>query len=142
MDTVIPAGPHTRFLRGLERSGGGVAVHVGDQALTYERLHELALLWGGALAETGARTVGVLAGKGVTAYAGILAGLYAGATIVPLRPDFPAARTARMVEAAGIDVIVADERGRAVAPAGVPVLGEPRASQALSAPLAPASETA
>ncbi|MEV6646531.1 AMP-binding protein [Amycolatopsis sp. NPDC051371] len=142
MDTGLTGGPHTRFLRGLERSGGGVAVHVGDQALTYERLHELALLWGGALAEAGARTVGVLAGKGVTAYAGILAGLYAGATIVPLRPDFPAARTAQMVEAAGIDVIVADERGRAVAPEGVPVLGEPRASQALSAPLAPTSDTA
>jgi amino acid adenylation domain-containing protein len=142
METSLTGGPQARFLRGLERSSGGVAVHVGDQALTYERLHELALLWGGALAESGARTVGVLAGKGVTAYAGILAGLYAGATIVPLRPDFPAARTAQMVEAAGIDVIVADERGRAVAPEGVPVLGEPRASQALSAPLAPASETA
>jgi amino acid adenylation domain-containing protein len=142
MDTTLTGGPQARFLRGLERSGGGVAVHVGDQALTYERLHELALLWGGALAETDARTVGVLAGKGVTAYAGILAGLYAGATIVPLRPDFPAARTAQMVEAAGIDVIVADERGRAVAPEGVPVLDEPRASQALSAPLAPVSETA
>jgi amino acid adenylation domain-containing protein len=142
MDTVLTGGLHTRFLRGLELSGGGVAVHVGDQALTYDRLHELALLWGGALAEAGIRTVGVLAGKGVTAYAGILAGLYAGATIVPLRPDFPAARTAQMVEAAGIDMIVADERGLTVAPEGVPVLGEPRSSQALSAPLAPASDTA
>ncbi|MEV7038856.1 AMP-binding protein [Amycolatopsis sp. NPDC051061] len=148
MDTSLTGGPQARFLRGLERSGGGVAVDVGDQALTYERLHELALLWGGALAEAGARTVGVLAGKGVTAYAGILAGLYAGATIVPLRPDFPAARTAQMVEAAGIDVIVADERGLIVAPDGVPVLApecgdRPRASQALSAPVStPASDTA
>jgi amino acid adenylation domain-containing protein len=142
MDTGFTGGLHTRFLRGLELSGGGVAVEVGDQALTYDRLHELALLWGGALTEAGARTVGVLAGKGVTAYAGILAGLYAGATIVPLRPDFPAARTAQMVEAAGIDMIVADERGLTVAPEGVPVLGEPRASQALSAPLAPSSDTA
>ncbi len=142
MDTGLTSGLHTRFLRGLERSGGGVAVHVGDQALSYERLHELALLWGGALAEAGARTVGVLAGKGVTAYAGILAGLYAGATVVPLRPDFPAARTAQMVAAAGVDVLVADERGRAVAPSGVPVLGSPPVSQALSAPLAPSSDTA
>lgn len=144
MDTGLTGGPHTRFLRGLERSGGGVAVHVGDQALTYERLHELALRWGGALAEAGARTVGVLAGKGVTAYAGILAGLYAGATIVPLRPDFPAARTAQMVEAAGVDIIVADERGLTVAPDGVPVLrvDRLRASQALGEPLAPSSDTA
>ncbi|SEF36353.1 amino acid adenylation domain-containing protein [Amycolatopsis pretoriensis] len=142
MDTGLTSGLHTRFLRGLERSGGGVAVHVGDEVLTYERLNDLALLWGGALAEAGARTVGVLAGKGVTAYAGILAGLYAGATIVPLRPDFPAARTAQMVSAAGIDVLVADERGRAVAPEGVPVLGSTAASQALTAPLAPSSDTA
>ncbi|VVJ19499.1 Modular polyketide synthase [Amycolatopsis camponoti] len=133
MDTVLTGGPHTRFLRGLELSGGGVAVHVGDQALTYEQLHELALRWGGALAERGARTVGVLAGKGVTAYAGVLAALYAGATVVPLRPDFPAARTAQMVEAAGIDVIITDGQ----APAGVPVLDQ-RAGRALSAPLAPA----
>ncbi|MFJ7218813.1 AMP-binding protein [Amycolatopsis sp. NPDC098790] len=142
MDTVATSGLHTRFLRGLERSGGGVAVHVGDQALSYERLNDLALLWGGALAEAGARTVGVLAGRGVTAYAGILAGLYAGATVVPLRPDFPAARTAQMVSAAGVDVLIADERGRAVAPPGVPVLSDPRSSQALSAPLAPTSDTA
>jgi amino acid adenylation domain-containing protein len=116
MDTSFTGGLHSRFLRGLERSDGGVAVHVGEQAVTYDRLHELALLWGGALAESGARTVGVLAGKGVTAYAGILAGLYAGATVVPLRPDFPAARTAQMIEAAGVDAVVADARGLTLLP--------------------------
>lgn len=146
MDTGFTSGLHSRFLRGLELSGGGVAVHVGDQALTYPQLNELALLWGGALAQAGARTVGVLAGKGITAYAGILAGLYAGATVVPLRPDFPAARTGQMVEAAGVDAIVADARGLALLPEvlggrqltvlapecdGQPV---PRASQALVAP--------
>ena len=123
MDTGFTSGLHSRFLRGLELSGGGVAVHVGEQALTYPQLNDLALLWGGALAQAGARTVGVLAGKGVTAYAGILAGLYAGATVVPLRPDFPAARTGQMVEAAGVDAIVADARGLALLPE---VLGERR----------------
>jgi amino acid adenylation domain-containing protein len=156
MDTGLTGGLHTRFLRGLELSGGGVAVHVGEESLTYSRLHELALLWGGALADAGARTVGVLAGKGVTAYAGILAGLYAGATIVPLRPDFPAARIGQMVEAAGVDAIVADARGLALLPEVLggrqltvlaPECGDassprPRASQALVAPLAPSSEVA
>jgi len=123
MDTGFTSGLHSRFLRGLELSGGGVAVHVGEQALTYPQLNDLALLWGGALAQAGARTVGVLAGKGVTAYAGILAGLYAGATVVPLRPDFPAARTGQMIEAAGVDAIVADARGLALLPE---VLGERR----------------
>lgn len=144
MDTGFTSGLHSRFLRGLELSGGGVAVHVGERALTYPQLNDLALLWGGALAQAGARTVGVLAGKGITAYAGILAGLYAGATVVPLRPDFPAARTGQMVEAAGVDAIVADARGLALLPE---VLGgrqltvlapecgdQPRASQALTAP--------
>jgi amino acid adenylation domain-containing protein len=150
MDTKTTDGLHARFLRGLERSGGGVAMHVGDEAVTYERLHELALRWGGALAESGARSVGVLAGKGVRAYAGILAGLYAGATVVPLRPDFPAARTAQMVDAARVDAIVADTRGLALLPEvlgdrPVPVLGpgdeagpgrlRDSAGSALSAPL-------
>ncbi|MBB4689003.1 AMP-binding protein [Amycolatopsis jiangsuensis] len=125
MDLSTIPGLHARFLRGLARSENGPAVYVGGQPISYRELHERALLWGGALAESGARTVGVLAGKGVTAYAGILAGLYAGATVVPLRPDFPAARTAQMVEAAEVDAIVADERGLALAPevgAGLPVL--------------------
>ncbi|MET7993304.1 AMP-binding protein [Amycolatopsis sp. NPDC005232] len=112
MDTSFTGGLHSRFLRGLALSENGTAVRVGDQELTYGRLHEQALLWGGALDEAGARTVGVLAGKGISAYAGILAGLYAGATVVPMRPDFPAARTAQMVEAAGVDALVVDDRGQ------------------------------
>ncbi len=149
MDTSNTGGLHSRFLRGLELSEGGVAVHVGEQAIGYQRLHELALLWGGALAGTGASTVGVLAGKGVTSYAGILAGLYAGATVVPLRPDFPAARTAQMVEAAEVDAIIADARGLALLPEVLggkqltvlapecgdqPSVLRPRGSQALVAP--------
>lgn len=113
MDTSFSGGLHTRFLRGLELSGGGAAIHVGDTTVTYERLHELALGWGGALVENGSRTVGVLAGKGVTAYAGILAALYAGAAVVPLRPDFPPARLSAMIGAAGADVIIADAHGLA-----------------------------
>ncbi|MFI5611158.1 AMP-binding protein [Amycolatopsis sp. NPDC051903] len=123
MDTSFTGGLHSRFLRGLALSEGGTAVRVGDQELSYGRLHEQALRWGGALAEAGARTVGVLAGKGLSAYAGLLAGLYAGATVVPLRPDFPAARTAQMVEAAGVDAVVVDARGEALLPE---VLGERR----------------
>ncbi|MDQ2583557.1 AMP-binding protein [Saccharothrix yanglingensis] len=115
MDTSS-TGLHARFLRGLARSERGVALHLGEQRIDYARLHDLALLWGGALVDAGARTVGVLADKGVTAYAGVLAGLYAGATVVPLRPDFPAARTAQMVQAAGVDAIVADARGLAQCP--------------------------
>ncbi|WP_018681299.1 AMP-binding protein [Actinokineospora enzanensis] len=111
MDTNPTGGLAARFQRGLARSEHGVAVHVGERELGYGELHELALTWGGALVESGAGAVGVWAGKGVAAYAGILAALYAGATVVPLRPDFPTARTRQMIEAAGVDALIVDERG-------------------------------
>lgn len=104
-----------RFLRGLATAPDGVAVRLGAETLTYRRLHELALRWGGAL--TGHRAVGVLAGKGVTGYAGVLAALYAGAAVVPLRPDFPAARTRRVLAASGATALLVDDAGLAVLPA-------------------------
>lgn len=121
MDTSAGHGLHSRFLRGLATSPDGVAVRIGAETLTYRQLHQLALSWGGALARDGARTVGVLAGKGAVAYPGILAALYAGAAVVPLRPDFPAARTRQIVEASGATVLIAD---RASLPVLTEVLGE------------------
>ncbi|MFC7589608.1 AMP-binding protein [Nonomuraea antimicrobica] len=106
------------FLRGLGKSPGGAAFRVGADVATYEQVHHLALLWGGALLHTPATppaAVGVLAAKGTIAYAGIVAGLYAGATVVPLHPDFPIARTRQMIAAAGVSALVVDERGRKVA---------------------------
>lgn len=116
MDLINSPALYSRFLRGLERAPDGVAIRVGRSAVTYRQAHELALLWGGALTQARGTKVGVLAGKGVTAYVGILAGLYAGATVVPLRPDFPVARTGQMVDAAGIDALVVDQKGLAVVP--------------------------
>ncbi|MGW6508302.1 AMP-binding protein [Streptomyces niveus] len=117
MDTSAGQGLHARFRRGLATSPDGVAVRIGAETLTYRELHRRALSWGGELARTGARAVGVLAGKGPTAYPGILAALYAGAAVVPLRPDFPAARTRQIVEASGATVLIADR-------ASLPVLTE------------------
>ncbi|MEV0775482.1 AMP-binding protein [Streptomyces sp. NPDC050428] len=121
MDTSAGHGLHSRFLRGLSTSPDGVAVRIGAETLTYRQLHRLALEWGGALARTGARAVGVLAGKGATVYPGILAALYAGAAVVPLRPDFPAARTRQIVEASGATAVIAD---RASLPVLTEVLGD------------------
>jgi amino acid adenylation domain-containing protein len=103
---------HELFLRGLAKSPGKAAFRAGAESATYGELHELALRWAGAILRTAPGAVGVLAGKGLVAYAGILAGLYAGRAIVPLHPGFPATRTRQMIEAAGVDVIVADEQGR------------------------------
>ncbi|MEW1550448.1 AMP-binding protein [Streptomyces tsukubensis] len=142
-------GLHERFLRGLALAPGGTAVCVDGESLTYEALHELALRRAGALAARAGQerqTVAVLADKGVTAYAGILAALYAGAAVVPLNPRFPAGRTRSMLRAAGVGTVIADGAGRAAlaaAGADLPVLDEGAAAPALDAPAAVApSDTA
>ncbi|QDY75209.1 AMP-binding protein [Streptomyces qinzhouensis] len=135
-------GLHERFLRGLALSPGGTAVCVDGTSVTYEELHGLALRRAGALAAlagAGPQRVAVLADKGVSAYAGILAALYAGAAVVPLSPRFPAGRTRSMLEAAGVGAVVADGAGRAaLAAAGLdlPVLDEGASAPALTAPVA------
>jgi amino acid adenylation domain-containing protein len=109
-----------RFLRGLRLAPDHEAVRVGAAAISYADAHRTALRWASALADPdGVRTgpVGVLAGSGLTAYVGVLSALYAGATVVPLRPDFPVARTRSMLEAAGVTALVTDDVGYAMLPA-------------------------
>ncbi|MEU8971062.1 AMP-binding protein [Streptomyces monashensis] len=107
-----PGGLHERFLRGLSLAADRPALRTASGTTTYRELHRQALVWAGSLGD--ARTVGVLAGKTETAYAGILGALYAGATVVPLNPDFPAPRTRHMLELSGATAVIADERGHAV----------------------------
>ncbi|MFJ9823366.1 AMP-binding protein [Streptomyces sp. NPDC101160] len=52
--------------------------------------------------------VGLLAARSLVAYAGYLAALRLGAAVVPLGPDYPAARNTGICEAAGVDVVVAE----------------------------------
>ncbi|WP_415840278.1 AMP-binding protein, partial [Nocardiopsis gilva] len=115
---------YRRFLRGLALSPDRPAVRLGTQAITYESAHRRALLWAGSLlagTPEPPTAVGVLAGKGVQSYVGILAGLYAGATVVPLHPAFPAPRTRRMLEMSGVSAVLVDDKGLA----GLPdVLGD------------------
>ncbi|MGW7362785.1 AMP-binding protein [Streptomyces sp. NPDC054841] len=116
---MATAGDHalySRFTRGLVASPLGVAVQVASESLTYTQLHERALLWAGALAGTRPRAVGVLCAKGLTAYTGVLAALYAGAAVVPLRPDFPLARTREMLAMSGASALIVDDRGAEVVP--------------------------
>ncbi|RZS32712.1 amino acid adenylation domain-containing protein [Herbihabitans rhizosphaerae] len=120
-----------RFLRGLAAAPNGEAIRLATDVYSYTELHELASTWAGALLNGPAgkpKAVGVLAGKSIEAYAGILAGLYAGITVVPLQPEFPPARTRQIVDAAGVDAMIVDEKGHSLLPAifeghpGVPVL--------------------
>ncbi|MEU5164578.1 AMP-binding protein [Streptomyces sp. NPDC020875] len=114
MDGTMDHGLHARFLRGLSTAPDGAAVRIGTESVSYRRLHRTALRWAGALTAAGARSVGVLAGKSATGYAGILATLYAGAAVVPLRPDFPAARTREILRASGADAVIVDGAGLSV----------------------------
>ncbi|ACU36624.1 AMP-binding protein [Actinosynnema mirum] len=104
---------HARFLRGLAANPDGVALRLPDgREVAYRELHELALSWAGALWAAGSPpVVGVLAGKTLESYAGLLAVLYSGATAVPLHPEFPASRTRRMLDAAGVSALLVDEAG-------------------------------
>lgn len=124
-----------RFERGLALGPDRTALRVGARSVGYAELYELALRWAGALrAAPGGppRTVGVLTGKGVAGYAGILAVLCAGATVVPLHAEFPLPRTRRMLEAAGVQAVIAD-------PQGLAVLGE-LAQAGLALPVLPVPE--
>ncbi|MGA4838250.1 AMP-binding protein [Streptomyces sp. G45] len=143
IETTAPGpGLHERFLRGLALSPNRPAVRVDADTLTYEEMHDLALRRAGALlarAPRGPHAVAVLADKSLTAYVGILAALYAGATVVPLNPRFPAERTRRMLTAAGVSTVIADPVGRAALAAtelDLPVLDEDAAGPALAAPVA------
>ena len=110
---------YARFLRGLALAPGQEAIRVGTESVTYEAVHHRALIWAGALLAAPGRpprAVGVLAEKGVPAYVGILAALYAGAAVVPLRPDFPAARSRQMLDAAGVSSLIVDDRARLMLP--------------------------
>ncbi|MET9443399.1 AMP-binding protein [Streptomyces sp. NPDC006610] len=119
MDGPADVALHARFLRGLAASPHGVAVRVGEETVTYEQAHTTALSWAGALlAAPGGppAAVGVLAGRGVRAYVGILACVYAGVPVAPLLTDFPAERTGRMLEAADVSALIVDEEGAALLP--------------------------
>ena len=111
MNRPAPRDLYARFLRGLDRSPEGTAIRTAGLRITYRQAHEQALLWAGALTGRSARTVGVLAGKSPTAYAGVLAALCAGAAVVPMRPDFPTARNSRMLTASGATALIVDEEG-------------------------------
>ncbi|MGC0337238.1 amino acid adenylation domain-containing protein [Streptomyces sp. SLBN-8D4] len=114
MGKLMPLTLVERFMHGLEISPDRPAVRIGSEVITYRQVHEKALRWAGSLVADGApRAVGVLAGKSMTGYVGLLAVLYSGGTVVPLQPSFPAALSRRMIKVAGVDTVIADESGLA-----------------------------
>jgi len=121
-----PQTAYAWFARSADAYGDdAIALEVGEERLTYARLRALAERLAARLVEaaggTPPRRVGLLAGRSVAAYAGYLAALRAGATVIPLNPEHPSARTADIVRAAEAEVVLADASGGDRDP-GVPVL--------------------
>ncbi|GIJ80008.1 amino acid adenylation protein [Micromonospora phaseoli] len=122
------------------------ALEVDGEVVTYRRLHELVERLAGQLCQVVGHppaAVGLLAARSLPAYAGYLAALRAGAVVTPLNPAFPPARNAQLCRGAGVEVMVADDAGDALAAevsaaAGTSLvrLGGDRA--AMLAPTAPA----
>lgn len=108
-----------RFRRGLALSADREAIRVPGRSVTYAQAHDLALNWAGNLLHACGEppsAIGVLAGKGLESYIGVLAALYCGVPVVPLQPDFPVARTRHMLGAANVSALIADERGYQLLP--------------------------
>ena len=117
MEGMTEYGLSGRFLRGLSRAPENAAIRVVGaevESHSYLEAHHTVLRWGGALVAAEARTVAVLAGRNSTGYLGLLAALYAGAAVVPLRSDFPHTRIRQTLEASGADVLLVDGAGSAV----------------------------
>jgi len=110
---------HGRFLRGLALSPDRAAIRSGGRTLSYAQAHDLALNWAGNLLHACGEppaAIGILAGKGVESYVGILAALYCGVPAVPLQPTFPVGRTRYMLGAAQVSALVTDEHGDRLLP--------------------------
>ncbi|MGP4111867.1 amino acid adenylation domain-containing protein [Streptomyces sp. 4N509B] len=129
------------FARTADRFGDLPALEVAGQTLSYRELRDRAeAVAAGVVATHGEvtrRRVGLLAGRTPDGYAGYLGLLRTGATVVPLNPDFPVARTTAMAAASGVTLAVVDATadGAAEAASGldVPVLTVERAELAAAA---------
>jgi amino acid adenylation domain-containing protein len=124
--TTGPLSLYEWFARTAGRFGGHPALEVDGQTLTYGEVRDRAeALAARLIASHGVgrpTRVGLLASRSVTAYAGYLAVLRTGATLVPLNPEFPAARNAAMASASGVELVVAShDHADAAAELGVPV---------------------
>ncbi|MDX3225361.1 amino acid adenylation domain-containing protein [Streptomyces sp. ME19-01-6] len=107
---------HSGFLRSAATYPDRPALDLMGRTWTYAELDGLARHRAAALVRAlggPPGRVGVYAPQhGLAAYAGLLAVLYAGGTVVPLNPAFPLSRTRAMAEAAEVDALVTDRPSR------------------------------
>lgn len=104
-----PSGLYGLFAESARRHADLPALCTGGTTLTYRELSQAADRLAAHLGPVpaGAR-IGLLASRTPLAYAGYLAILRAGATVVPLNPIFPARRNDLVVTRAGLWAVLAD----------------------------------
>ncbi|HEY8981594.1 MAG TPA: amino acid adenylation domain-containing protein [Streptomyces sp.] len=135
------------FTHTARRVPAALALRDATDAYTYEETYRLSRRAAGALVAAGVRSGdAVLVSTDHTAdgVLALLAVVAAGATPVPVEPNGPPARLARIVASAGAHLALTDELGReAPAGCGVPVLrladavrAEPSAAELAPSPLA------
>lgn len=101
------------FLRSAARSPDSLALSIGKRTWAYAELERTARIWAHALlhaCDGRPRQVGVLGYRSEVSFVGVTASLLAGATFVPLNPNFPPGRTRMMIELADLDAIIVQER--------------------------------
>jgi amino acid adenylation domain-containing protein len=106
-------GPSLRmgFLRHAAAHPDAPAVVARGTTYSYGQIEETSRRWANAIiAAHGGRPerVGLFAYRSAVAYTGTMAALFAGATYVPLNPTFPPEKTAAMIIAADLDVVIVD----------------------------------
>ncbi|MEU1709131.1 amino acid adenylation domain-containing protein [Streptomyces sp. NPDC005706] len=101
---------HSGFLASVRRVPENPALSLHGRTWTYRELDGIARLWAGALTRPGGRPgrVAILGHRSIVTYAGFLAALYAGATVVPLNKKYPVARNRDILERAEADALLAD----------------------------------
>ncbi|NED70922.1 long-chain fatty acid--CoA ligase, partial [Streptomyces sp. SID9944] len=97
------------FSRSARRHPDRAALSVAGATLSYRELARTAERLAAHLGPVppGAR-IGLLASRSLLAYAGYLAVLSTGATVVPLNPIFPARRNAAIAARAGLRTVLTD----------------------------------
>jgi amino acid adenylation domain-containing protein len=127
---MTPSSLYGWFGRTAAERPGHVALEIDGRTYTYAELERLAA---GIAATIAGRTdgpptrIGLLTSRSVATYAGYLAVLRLGASVVPMNPRVPAARNAMITADARIDATIIDEtsgywRDEYVKKAGVEII--------------------
>jgi len=104
---------HELFERQVEQTPEAIALIYEDQQLTYRELNSRANRLARHLRILGVRAetlVGVLVSRSVEMLVSLLSVLKAGAAYVPLDPQHPAERLSLMMDDAGVEVVLVEQR--------------------------------